>query len=99
MAPDQELAQVLAGRLLGQHAGLDQHVRGSLEGFSSLRDQPAALSSSPGQFADRGCDDARLFFGQVVPGAADDAEGQVVRVRSGAGEAARRQREVLRSGQ
>ena len=26
MAPDQELAQVLAGRLLGQHAALDQHV-------------------------------------------------------------------------
>jgi RND superfamily putative drug exporter len=43
-----------------------------------------------GHFADRGRDDARLFFGQVVPSAADDADVQPVCVRAGAGEAVRR---------
>jgi len=57
-----------------------------------LRDQLAAPSLSPGHFADRGRDDAGPFFGQVVPGAADDADGQLVRVRPGAGEAVRGQR-------
>jgi len=41
--PDQELAQVLAGRLLGQHAGLGQHV----PHFRA----PAALAAMAGQAA------------------------------------------------
>jgi len=43
MAPDQELAQVLAGRLLGQHAGLGQHV----PHFRA----PATLAAMAGQAA------------------------------------------------